>query len=749
MNLKRISYLGLMAAVLPFPQIALAQDGAEAASEDFALEVITVTARKRSENLQNTPISITAFSEASLEARQIDNISQVATFTPNLIFDTSSAISGSKSSASVFIRGVGQIDFNLSVDPGVGLYLDGVYIARSIGSVLDIVDIEQVEILRGPQGTLFGRNTIGGAINVVTKKPTDEFGGAASITAGRFNRWHVKGNVNIPISEKLLSSFSLARFSRGGHIDRPNLGDTTGGDNSWGGRGSFLWMPTDNVDVSFAFDATTIREQSCCSELVAVNENGFFAAANNGIALGPVPLDPSDPNYFGQDDLPTAPFQDNTDIELPSNLDIWGVNLTVDVDLDNGMTFKSITAYRELDSFLIRNNVHAANVQFGQTGGVLDQQQFSQEFQLQGQALDDRMKWIVGLYYFDEKGININDVVFDPVVHIISGGKAHSRSIAAFTQATYDVSEKLSLTAGLRWTKDNKDFAPEGFQYVIDSGIGLPPGFLLVPDDEREISAKEFLPMANLAYQWTDDFMTYATFSRGFKGGGFSQNVFPPLPELPSFDPEFVTVYEVGFKSSAFDNRLRLNGAAFQTNYDDMQVVVIEFIAPVTKNAAKARIKGFEVELTAAPVDNLMFEVGVGYLDAKYLEIDANALLTGLTLDHKLVNTPKWSLNASVNYSMDFMGLGTLTPRIDWSHKSSYANDAFNEPVLDQEGYSLLNASISFEDYDEEWLFVLSGTNLTNERYKITGFSDLATQSLAEAAFGRPVEWAFTVKRRF
>ena len=739
---KKILSLGLIASVMPFSQIVWAE-------EKDTLEEITVTARKRSENLQETPISITAFSGNSLEARQIDNVSQIATFTPNLTFDTSSAISGTKSSASIFIRGVGQTDFVLSTDPGVGLYLDGVYISRSVGSVIDIIDVERVEVLRGPQGTLFGRNTIGGAISITSKKPTEELSGSASITTGRYNRFHVKGNINIPISDTLLSSFSLARFSREGHINRPNLGDKTGGDNSWAGRASFLWTPTENLEINLNFDGTTVREKSCCNELVGVNEFGFFALANNGFIFDPVPLDPSDPGFFDANDLPTADFQDNTDFNIPAELDLWGVSLTVEMDMDNGLTLKSITAYRDLESLLGRDLTHSTNIQFGRTIDVFNHQQFSQELQLQGNAFDDRMKWIAGLYYFDEKGLNIDDVNFNPVVHLISGGKVHNNSIAAFTQATYDVTDKLSITGGLRWTKDTKRFMPEGFQFVITSSIGMPPGLLLVPNDERQATSKEWLPMGNIAYQWTDDFMTYVTFSKGFKGGGFTQRVFPPLPELPSFKPEFVKVYEAGFKITGFDNHVRLNGAVFRTDYNDMQVLVQDVIAPITENAAEARIKGFELELMAIPAEGLTVEIGIGYLDAKYLAIDPRAVATGLSLDKKLVNIPEWSLNASVSYAVDFMGIGTLSPRVDWSYKSDYANDAFNEPLLNQEAYSLLDASVAFEDYGEKWLVVLSGKNLTNKRYKIAGFADLITQSAAEASFGRPIEWAFTVKRRF
>jgi len=750
---KKKLILALAATTLPFAQSGWAEEPAQQDRAFSGLEETVVTARKRTESLQDTPISITAFSAKGLEMRGIDDVSQIEFFTPNLVFDTASPLSGSKSSASMYIRGIGQSDFSIVTDPGVGLYLDGVYIARSIGSVLDVAEVERIEVLRGPQGTLFGRNTIGGAISVITKKPGDEFSGYVSAKVGSYDRFNFQGSVDVPIVEdKLLSQFSIARFSGGDHIDRPILGDEAGGDDSWGGRAAFLYMPSDSLEVNLNFDATKIREESCCSELVAVNEAGFFAAANNGYALGPggpPQLDPSDPAYFGVSDLPTSEFQDNTDYKLPSDLDIWGTSLTIEKQFENGMSFKSITAYRDMDTLLDRNNTHSAQVQFGKTGGVLTQDQFSQEFQLQGAAVDDRLQWIVGAYYFQEDAEHINDVDFRPVVYIISGGIADNSSIAAFTQLTYDVTENLSITGGLRYTEDEKEFDPSGHQYVIESGIGLPPGFLLVPEDVRTTKSEETLPMINVAYNWSDEFMTYVTYSEGFKGGGFSQNVFPPLPELPSFNPEYAKVWEAGFKYTGFDNRVRLNGAIFQTDYEDLQVTVIELLAPVIRNAAEAEIRGFELELLAVPTESLTLEVGVGYLDSEYLDLDPTAVVAGLSLDKDMVNAPEWSLNASVSYAINIDGMGVLIPRIDWSYKSDYANEALNDPNLNQDAFTLINASIAFEGFDDRWLFILAGTNLTDERYKVTGFADLPTQSIAEASFGRPREWSLTARYSF
>jgi len=715
---------------------------AEGESGGF-LEEITVTARKREENLQETPIAISAFTADGLEKRQVDNVSEVATFTPNLIFDTGSAISGTKSSASIFIRGIGQTDFTLNTDAGVGLYLDGVYLSRSIGAVLDIVDVERVEVLRGPQGTLFGRNTIGGAISLTSKKPHEEFGGSASVTFGRYDRRDVKVGVNIPITDTLFSSFSIARFDREGYIDRPLLGDKTGEDDSWAARASLRWLASDTLEFNLNIDATRERETSCCGELVATYPAVLAGINNGGLA-------PNDPLFFDDRQLPKKDFEDNSTFDVPSDLDLWGIGLTADWSITDDLSFKSITAFRKLDSVNGRDEDHSP-VLIGHTRDIFDHEQFSQELQLQGIALDNQLKWITGLYYFAEEGLNVDDVDFGALVHLTSGGEVDNSSLAAFAQATYDFTEKLSVTAGLRWTKDAKRFDPSCCQFLISPVVlptgTLPPGTLLLPKGEQEEDIKEVLPMVNLSYQWTDDLMTYLTYSEGFKSGGFTQRVFPPRTDVPSFEPEFVEVYEAGFKWTGLDGRVRLNGAAFFTDYTDLQVAVFDGIAPVTQNAAAAEIKGVELELLAVPVEDLTIEVGVGYLDAEYTEI--NPAATEINLSKELVNTPELSLNIGLSYVFELENIGTISPRIDWFYKDDSHNDALNTQALFQDSYELVNASITFEDLEGVWQLILSGKNLTDERYIIAGFASEDFQSIAEANFGRPREWALTIKRNF
>ncbi|HKX23256.1 MAG TPA: TonB-dependent receptor plug domain-containing protein, partial [Rhizorhapis sp.] len=363
---------------------------AEQGNITSGLEDIVVTARKVRENLQDTPIAITALSQAALEQRQMTNIASIDRFAPNVAFNTSSPISGTRSSASVFIRGVGQTDFTLTTDPGVGIYLDGVYIARSIGSVLDILDVERVEVLRGPQGTLFGRNTIGGAISLTSRRPGQKLSAQASVTTGSFDRLDVKASADIPITGTLSSSVSVARFTSKGYIDRPYIGDKTGGDNRWAGRIALAWTPSSTFRLDLSADGTRVREKSCCGELVAVYP-GLFAQFHNAvIAPGLVP-ELGAAAFFNEQSLPTKAFQDNSGFAVPSTLDLWGVSASAEWDATDSLTAKSITAYRELDSTNGRDADHSPVV-IGQTFDIYNSHQFSQEFQLLGKLFDNRVR---------------------------------------------------------------------------------------------------------------------------------------------------------------------------------------------------------------------------------------------------------------------------------------------------------------------------------------------------------------------
>ncbi|MCF7981327.1 MAG: TonB-dependent receptor plug domain-containing protein, partial [Pseudomonadales bacterium] len=321
----------------------------------YVLEEIVVTARKREESLQDAPISITAFSGEGLEQRNITALADISQITPNLVFNANAPISGSSATASVFIRGIGQNDYTLVTEPGVGIYIDGVYIARSVGGALDLVDVAQIEVLRGPQGTLFGRNTIGGAISITSKNPNEELGGKVQLTLGDDDLMDFKAKLNLPISETLMSSISISSKQRDGFVKNVETGRDLGDDDSLSGRVALRWLPSDSVAIDVNVDATRERENSAASFAVAADGLSPLGAANNVVFLGhlgcappPGPLD--NPNCFNSQWVTNGKRISNGTHPQYSELDIWGVGLTVEWDISESLTLKSITSYRDLDS---------------------------------------------------------------------------------------------------------------------------------------------------------------------------------------------------------------------------------------------------------------------------------------------------------------------------------------------------------------------------------------------------------------
>ena len=623
-----------------------ASDAAAASTTAALMEEITVTARRRAENIQDTPISMAAYSGAALEARGVERADDLARIVPNLIFQENPGAGGSASNAAVFIRGVGQSDFIPTVDAGVGLYVDGVYVARSVGSLLDLVDIDHVEILRGPQGTLFGRNTIGGAVSITTQKPTfDSINGTSSILYGTDDRVEIKSRLNVPLGRSLAASLSGAVIKQGGYVDQIATGEWLGNHNNLVGKLSVRWQG-EGQELNFSVDGTRTRENGAAFVLKSVSfQSGIFNP--RGLPLLP-PGSPQTPGFYTINppaDIPVDNFstfnnylatlvsrtgnclglgspsynpagdQKNPACYGPqyygaarlvsygtlgsfSNDNLWGAHVTYDWNITDTVRLKSITAYRHLQSAFQRDGDESPLTIYHLID-QLSQHQLSEELQLEGESLSNALKWVGGIYSFSEDSVNPNTVDFAPI-EALSGGEATTNSIAGFAQATYDATTDWSFTAGGRYTRDRKTFTPN--QYVLNSKGGpFPVGTPLLPPFEVGAAFSKFTPLANLAYHFTSNGMLYATYSQGFKSGGFTQRVFPPLPATPSFGPESVTSYEIGLKSTEWDGRLRTNLAAYRANYDDIQVQIFQAIAPITANGGQGRIQGFELEAQLSP----------------------------------------------------------------------------------------------------------------------------------------------------
>jgi iron complex outermembrane receptor protein len=733
---------------------AAAQSSEEHALSDSAVvEEIVVTARKRKEDLQETPISITAMSGEALEARQITTTQGLEQIAPNLVVSQGQSVSGNSSAGAYFIRGIGQIDFLLNTDPGVGLYLDGVYISRSIGSVLDLVDLERSEILRGPQGTLFGRNTIGGAISLVSKPPSDTPGTDVRVTVGSYDRHEARLALNGPLTDTLKGRIAALWRERDGWVDRVSDGSSLGDEQAVAARGALRWEPTEQLLFDLAVDYVDQDGTSPPANVVQVVETAQFPSFHNGALVGPPCVPPpgslTDPRCFNSQWEAGDLLREQGTFDSKQELEVFGVSLIGEWQMTPDLTLRSITGYRDTDALANRDGDHTP-ILIQTTTDTWTHEQFSEELQLVGVSFEQRLNWVLGAYYSTEEGENLSQVAF-PFITFQSGGSVDNDNVAVFGQATYALTDRLSLTAGLRYTDETKTFLPDQFVKTDPLGLfppGSVPGFRLVPHVESEQSITETTPMANLAYEWTGGFMTYASYSEGFKSGGFTQRIFPPLPAPPPFGPEFAKSYELGFKFDSADRRLRLNGAAYYTDYTDLQVQVLVGVQPLTANAGGAEVQGFELELQAVPVENLQISAGVGYTDAQYTSLDPTVLATGVTLDSEFAQVPEWTGNFDVAYTFG-IGPGELTPRIGLSYRSEVYMNAINTPSLLQDDYTLVNASIGYQTQSGRWRFTLFGTNLADEEYINGGFADLQDQGYAEVAVGRPREYGVTVDYRY
>lgn len=748
---------------------AFAQEGAS------ELEEIIVTARRREETLMETPVSITAFSGETLASMNLVALDKVADQTPGLVFSNSANISGSANAAAVFIRGIGQNDFTLAVEPGVGIYIDDVYLPHSIGNVASLLDVERVEVLRGPQGTLFGRNTIGGAVRMVTNKPNEEFGGEAELIIGEYDRIDVKGTINIPVNDRFFLRFAAASENRDGFVERPFLDGRSGDRDVATVVGKARWLASDNFTVDLMIGHETDDTDGAAAVALLQDPTHPAGAQPNNFRNFIAPaLDPNVLMGMLQGFTPQAindPDGDHfisfSDTDIPQEYESWHATLTLDWSVNENFGVKSISSWRNVDARFGRD---ADNLPFNQQVELFmgnDYDAWSQEVQFSGTSFNQRLDWTVGAYYFYEDGVE-DDLIEFATFDINSGGFFETESIAAFGQATFWVTEKLSLTGGLRYTDEEKEARVDGVRHqalltdIIGPNNPVPFNtpravpFALVGVGTFSDSLTETTPYANISYQWNDDLMTYVSYSEGFKGGGVQVRN-GGLGFLPRFDPEFVESYEVGLKWSGFDRRVNVSAAAYHADYDGVQLAAIVFqpsignAVSVVDNLGDAENEGFEIEIAALPTPNLHITAGVAYLDSKYTRVNPNNPGnvrdpdSAITVDDELPNAPEWQYNFAAAYDID-SSFGVFTPRVDLAYSDEQFNDAINSEILKRDSYTILNLSLGFIDADERWSTALFVTNVLDETFVQGGFNGF---NYADGVISRPREWGFRIKRFF
>jgi iron complex outermembrane recepter protein len=800
-------------------------------ADDGGIQEIIVTAQKRSENVQNVPISITAFTAESLASRGISDVTAMGNLAPNVSLDAGTPFSGSSSVLSAFIRGIGQNDFAFNLDPGVGVYLDGVYLARSVGANQDLLDVERVEILKGPQGDLFGRNTIGGAISIVTRRPADEFGGKLEVTAGRFNRIDVKGAINIPISDTVRSSFSFATKNNDGYqklIDFPgfangkiadafpyfgtNHPNSFGGESQYSLRGKLLWEATPDISVTLTGDYLHQNNDGVASTIIKTHTNpadptNVFGPLYNGCLAAALPpfaiagvcdnilygtnlsgLGLTNPSLFYGDQFISSDIDKTYATGNSfSRLRNYGGSLVVDWNLGSAQ-LKSVTGYRELH-WQSAQDEDGSPLPILQTSFDMNQKQFSQELQLTGEAMQDRLTYVLGLYYFNESG-NLHDLVTFPagLLQIDGQNFLGTKNYASFAHLNYKISDSLSLTLGGRYTHESKRFTglqqdANGFFYKMNgyytvnaasqaalcavgqaapSLIGIPAGVFCYPNPASPTqvyplapaggfrqSFNNFSPKVGLEFKPTDDVMVYGSFSKGYKTGGWTTRLTAPQPAgtpAPSFGPEKATTWEFGVKSEFADRKAQLNLSSFYTKYKGIQLNFQVGTSPTLQNAGTAEIYGFEAEFQARPVPDLTLSAGVGYTHARYISL--SPFVTGVTLNSRLPKTPEWKLTFSPQYRIDLGGSGDVMLSADYTHTSSLFNDTENSLLLKRPVTDMLNSSITYRAPDKNWELAFGVTNLTDKRYLTTGQNQVAG-GVTYGTYNRPREWNVTGRVNF
>lgn len=759
-------------AVTSSPARAVADSG----SVRVALEEVVVTARRREETVQTVPIPVTALSGEELRNRGVYSMLDLDRLTPNLDFQFAGS---SRNAAQVFLRGIGQTNWSPPQDPKVGIYVDGVYLGRPQGSVFDLLDVERVEVLRGPQGTLFGRNTTAGLVHVITRRPGQEFEGALVGGAGNDGQYSFDGTVNVPIAETLAARIAFQTRKADGYVKNTATGQDWNDDNSQTLRASLLWSPRDDFEALLAFDLQRKREHSALGECTW----GGPATPADTFVSGGLPFIA---HIFGvfeeiRDTCNATGRFRSTDNDPDENkVDASGITLTLDWDLGFAQ-LTSITARRELEernqswgwaSDTVGSASYLEVLAFEDT----EQDQWSQEIRLAGTGMDGRLDWLVGGYWFREeafmplvvplfRGVPIPTPEQSPLFYAPAppafgvptfgtlalltqmfgsretGFDTTNTSWAGFFEATYDVTDAFSVTAGVRYTEDDRDFVRT--QTLLG---GAPDPTLLCPDGaapgangrcKRSKSFTETTPRVILSYQINRDVMTYASWSKGYSSGGFNQDV-----RMRAYEPEVSKNWEAGIKSTWLDRRLVANFTTFYNTYENQQLTVGRLVEgqPTADliNAQEATLYGVEGEL-ALVLDNWLLTASFGLIDGEYEEflvqdnlVDENfqpITVTRDLSDTEMIRGAPYTFGLSASYTARLAGGGELIPQLGWYQRGRNFNTLEAYQTSRQDAYGLLDGRVTWRLADGRTTISLWGTNLLDKEYFPTAI-DLAGDGL-------------------
>ena len=712
------------AAGTPAPSSASADQAPAAAQPDSSLADIVVTARRREEVLQRVPVSIASLNGAELQVRSVANMVQAAQFIPNVV----AAGGGTGPSFGTYsIRGIGSVRSAIEDEAPVALYIDGVFQGFADGALLDVIEPKRIEVLRGPQGTLFGKNALGGAIQYVTQEPLDHFDGQLKATYGSYNRISVSGYADLPLSDTLFTRITAASITRDGTVKSLYNGNDVNNLNTRFLGADLLWKPAPNFTLRIQGDYTIYDTRGDGNVIIGVQSTDpnvkKYAALGLNLA-----------NYVAPD-----PWENYSNSNPYRKQRVGGVAATADYALTDWLDIKSISSYRQ-NRF--NNEIDRDGTPYTYFEQVEQRRhkQYSEELQAIGTT--SKLKWIVGLYYYhitpNDTRTRLEGIDVPGTLPIHEHVDIRSTSKAAFGEATYTFNDIFSLTAGGRYTSESK--------YTLSTtDLGKPTQPLTVGSNKGNFH--NFSPRVVGQAQWTSNFMTYLSYSKGFRSGGFNDRYDVTLPNngFVAYQPETLTNYEAGMRTDLLDRHLRVNLTYFHANYNDLQLTSTfpNTTTTFTQNVGKAKLDGVELESAAVFSSAFRLNFGGSYLDARYTDIGT---AQGITLKSPLPRAPKWSYTIGAQYDLHMADGGDMMVRGDYGYKSRQQEASTDAGTIPQPGYALLNLRAQYTLPSGKWSVAVYATNVTNKAYLVVGNIQ---RGILQAVYGDPREIGGTVTMHF
>lgn len=790
----RAAALGLGVGGWLLTQPVLAAAAGDNTADEGQLGEVVVTAQFRQQSSQTAPLAITAVSGEQLEQRSMASVTDLNGVAPNVSITGGTTTLGPV--AQIFIRGIGQSDGHPGLEPGVGLYVDDVYHGLMLGSEMDLTDLERIEVLRGPQGTLSGKNSIGGSVKLFSKKPSDNADAYAEAAYGSFNRINLRAGGNFTlIDDHLYVRVSGVSKRADGYMTRLDYGcvnpassgiyqggllpgcklGTEGGQDLHAARVAVRWIPTDAIENNFIASVTADRSEVPALKLLYSNnaqtfpnKQPFVPGGGSQFITGPtsyttyatyiVPSFTDPANNAGK---PGAGTHAAVPLPTTNPTNYYGITDTFTWKLAENYSFTAITGYLRYNGEF-SSEIGDSPYPTQSLRDTWSERQFTEEVRLNGTSFGS-LDWTVGGYYYDEGALFGGIKLLSPGLpseSLFTGNDPISaKSKSGFAHAVFHATDALSVIGGVRYTSESKDYT---FQRLNPYDTAVPSYTAVGPlnGTTGSYSGNHTDYRAGIEYQWNPEIMTYAQYSTGFRGGGVNPRPFIPLQEVP-FKPETLRTAEIGIKTHLFDRTLLLNVAGFYSKYKDMLFtnssptvvngVVLSPLNLTPVNVGSANIKGAELELQWRPIGALEIDGSASYLNFNLTSISQSAATTvaGVSLNTKEPYAPTRMGSLAVQYTVELGSLGSLVPRLDAQYQSSFYTDITDSALGQVSGRTLMNAHLTWRSSKDDWEAAVAVTNLTDRFYYINKVYSAPPTSIAQGQPGAPREWLVTLRRNF